>query len=537
MALVTTRLNLTASSIPLLTKNYNASVLQRSPGDVDYIITNSYSGAEADAFIGIPTFLFLENALPYSHGMRAVGFKEVLAGVDEKKLVFDDARVLQYGTGAGILFVPAKGQNYFNRGFNWEHHAAPLAMAGYVTTAYLKGVSYICYPGNGIYTFHERLGQFLPVNFKGISANSLKGVVAANGYLIGYDNDTIYWSDPTDELNFIPAVASGAGSESALAVKGEIVACFPVENGFIIYTKVNAVSAMFSGDSRFPWVYRELDGSGGISNPQHVAWSSNFSGHYAWTTAGLQLMSLQDAQLVFPAVTDFLTGGELEVFIGDTGLTAGNSAITDFSPYGQLYEDPGPTEIMTQRLPEGKPAMTVRLAVVASRYFVVSYGLFNLTHALVYDIALKRWGKICKEHTAVFEYADPKTGSAVPTKSLAFMSHNGSVSVVSSTKDETDKSKSVCMLGPVSVVRNADANLLGVKASNLSINNSEFYILRSFNGNSWTPRQQMTLVDFADGQATFQDIIPGRSFVLMFKGEFDLNAVTCQFNTLRTGKL
>lgn len=534
MAIVTTRLNLTASSLPLLTKNYNASVLQRAQGDVDYVITNSYSGSEADAFIGIPTFLFLENAMPYAHGMRAVGFQQVLAAQQEKKIIFDDARTLQYGTGNSILFVPARGQNYFSRGYNWEHSPAPMAMAGIVTTAYLKGITYICYQGNGIYKFNPTWGQMESVVLQGISAASLKGIVAANGYLVGFDTDTIYWSDPTNELNFQPAVATGAGSESALAVRGEIVTCLPVENGFIIYTKVNAVSAVFSGDSRFPWIYREIDGSGGIASQNHVAWSSNFTGHYAWTTAGLQLLSLQEAALVFPAVTDFLAGNELEIFVGDTGLGAGNSANESFGPYGQAYQDLGPTEILTQRLPEGKPSMSVRTTVVGSRYFVVSYGLFNLTHALVYDMALKRWGKIRKDHTAVFEYAPAESGTASPTKSLAFLEQSGAVSVLTTVGE---KPEAVCMIGPISVGRGTNANLLGVKASNLSINNSEFYVLASPTGNSWNPRKVMPLVEFDEGQALFQDVIPGKSFVLMFKGDFDLNAISCQFNTMRTGKL
>jgi len=121
----------------------------------------------------------------------------------------------------------------------------------------------------------------------------------------------------------------------------------------------------------------------------------------------MQLVGIQEAQSIFPEVTDFLLGAELEDYVGELGLQPGNAAPElNASVYGEFATAQfGQNQLMIQRLPPGTNGMLVKIAIVASRYLVISHGIQELTHMLVYDTALRRWGKLRKKHVAVFEHS------------------------------------------------------------------------------------------------------------------------------------
>ncbi len=535
MARTIFRVNLTASSFPMLSKHYGDSVAGRGRLDTDYVITNQYSGSQADAFIGIPTFIYMHNCVPYTHGVQSLGFREIAGGF-RGSTEFDHAYTLRYGTEKAAIFVGAKGRNYVNQGHGWQSVEAPFRMAGTVTIAYLKETTYICYQGNGIYKLNPSTGQITPVVLQGLNTSSLKGITAANAYLIAYDENTIYFSDPTDELNFQPTLSSGAGSESVLQIRGKIVCALPIENGFIIYTTTNAVSAVFSGESRFPWVYREIDGSSGIQKPEHVAWTSNYAGHYAWTTAGLQSISVQTADIVFPEVSDFLAGRELEDYVGDLGLFPGNSAKNSSAgPFGEFLEMPvGPNQLLINKLPETLEQMQIKVAMISSRYLVVSYGLLELTHALIYDIGLKRWGKIRKKHVAVFEYFNLETGMGLAKKTLALLDKSGKISLATvDNASDVDKSDSVVMLGRIQPMRGQNADLLAVESSVLHQTKGQLAVIASLNGSDYLPEIKPVIVDAGFNKIVHQMEIFGRNFILKYTGDFQLNSIQAVANITR----
>lgn len=538
MSRTTFRLNMTASSFPLVSSNYGASVAGRGRFDTDYVVTNQYSGSQADAFIGIPSFLYLHNCLPFTHGMQSVGFAQVAPGLPGAK-DFDSAFQLQFGTDPSIIFVPAKGINYVKApNNNWQSAPTPMRMAGMVTTAYLKGKSYICYQGNGIFTYNKVTGQIVPVTLGGLNSSSLLGITAANSYLVAFDSDTVYFSNPTDELDFQPTLASGAGSESILQAKGKIICCLPIENGFIVYTTRNAVSASFSGDSKFPWIYREIDGSSGINSHEHVAHTSNFAGHYAFTSAGMQLVGIQESQSIFPEVTDFLLGAELEDYVGELGLQPGNAAPElNASVYGEFATAQfGQNQLMIQRLPPGTNGMLVKIAIVASRYLVISHGIQELTHMLVYDTALRRWGKLRKKHVAVFEHSTEAAKIPGNTR-IAILERSGRVNIVSpvSYPGVIDKSDSVLFLGRIQAQRGQNGELLAVDSSRMSLTDSKLSVLASLNGNSWQP-EVTPMLTHGDPEAQRHQLTAfGKSFVLKYTGDFKLSSVEVDVNVTRGG--
>lgn len=529
MSAVLFRLNLTASSMPLLTRHYGASVAGRGRLDTDYVITNQYSGSQADAFIGIPTCIYQHNVLPYTHGVKSVGYKKVHGGF-KGNFDFDSVFTLRSATGVA-LFSPAKGLNYVNTGYSWQSTPAPHRMAGQVTVAYLKEVSYVCYQGNGIYRLNSAISQFQAIQLAGLNTSSLRGITAANSYLIAFDDDTVYYSDPTNELNFQPTIGSGAGAESVLQVKGKIIACLPIENGFFIYTTVNVVAATYSGDVRYPWVYREIDGSAGITDSSHVAWTSNYSGHYAWTAAGLQFLTPEKATLVSPEVTDFLLAGEVEEYVGELGLYPANTAPNSAAgPYGEyITEYLGKNHFVSNKLSPGQK-MQVKLALVASRFLCISYGQLELTNILVQDLALQRWGKLKIKHTQVLDYP---FGEEVSLNKVAVVNKSGAVFLLCPPTQATEPLDSVYISGRIQAQRGLNCEVLGVQASTVS--SGKAFVLPSRNGMSLDPAEELYPVDVSQEQVTFATSVYCANFLLAIIGDFELNSVTCKVNTARSG--
>jgi hypothetical protein len=200
--------------------------------------------------------------------------------------------------------------------------------------------------------------------------------------------DGIYVLRDIDENKFLFSPAGGknyvfdgdVGSGIPEDIKGKIVVCLPITNGFIIYCTKNAVGASFSQNVRYPFVFKEVESSAGIASMDHISWQDNANFHYAWTQAGLQKVNKSKAELVFPEISDFLASKKFETF-NETTFTLEITKLTS--------------------------QFKLKLAIIGRRYFAISYGITELTHVLVYDVALKRWGKLKIDHVAVFEYSIP----------------------------------------------------------------------------------------------------------------------------------
>jgi len=88
-------------------------------------------------------------------------------------------------------------------------------------------------------------------------------------------------------------------------------------------------------------------------------------------------MSSQKAQIVLPEITDFLAGKVFEDF-------------------DEVTKELSLTELTA--------TMKKKTKFISSRYLIVSYGITEFTHALIYDIALERLGKLKIAHVDCFEY-------------------------------------------------------------------------------------------------------------------------------------
>lgn len=379
------RANLSAANFPLSQTFFGQSVIVgRSDQNFNREID---SNADVDKDRGVPQVIYCHNVVPTGQGFQSVGFDTRIAAATPAVTDFDQFFTLRDADDNRFLFSPAAGNNYVWDSANFEWTSLPFAAEApvtektLVTVAFIRGITYICYANYGVFTYNTETKVLDPVTLNGLTIENVKGICGAAGYLIVWDDVSVSWSTPTDELDFVPDITTGAGGGSVQDARGKIIACVEITNGFIVYTSKNAVGASYSANVRFPFVFKEVQGSGGIVDITKVSYGDNLGVHYAYTSVGFQVINKGEAKQSFPEVTDFLAGSIFEDFDATTFLFT--------------------TEYLTTQL-------NVKVNVCGDRYVVVSYGKTSLfTHALVYDITFKRWGKLRIDHVDVAPFEAP----------------------------------------------------------------------------------------------------------------------------------
>lgn len=398
MSRQTFRLNILAADFPFLIDNYGRSIVYPQQ-DMHYQRPNAYTGSEADKNLGIPQLIFCENVMPASYGLQSITYSVTVnrTGVN----IFDSALYLRDSAENRTLFSPAivgttaNRFTYNNAAQAWSSSPVTVPAGSRCTVANVKKRTFVHFSFAA--TFYEWTGVWSAVAFTGITAANIKGLCAANAYNIIYDKDTIYWSSTLDPTDFIPSLITGAGSSKVLALKGDIVVCYGIDDGFIIYTTGNVVVAKFSGNTRFPWNFKEIKNTSGIQDQEHAAPFGSGSDFYVYSTNGLMVNTYTRSQQDFPALNEFLGCRRLQTW------DPVNKAIT---------------------VTDSTDAFKIKIEFVGNRWLVLSYGIGQLDYALVYDVSLKRWGKLKIPHVDCFEYFG-NVGSAGSIQGVTWQQLNG----------------------------------------------------------------------------------------------------------------
>jgi hypothetical protein len=398
MAQIPFRANLANDDFPLLSALHGRTVIIGRL-DQDYELeVNTQNRLQKEK--QIPQAYYVHNVMPSGQGYQSIGYIEKIpakVGTTD----FRDAFIIRDPDENKALLSPSAGKNYiFDRNFNEWRSISPILAAenALVTVAYIEGDTYIYYEKIGAFKYN-RLTQLLdPVVLVGLVAANINGICSANGFLLAWDDlNNIYRSQAGDVLNFTPDPALGSGSGIPEDIRGKIVILLPIANGFIVYTTANAVGAVFQQNIRYPFIYREIEGSAGIIRGDHVSWQDNLGEHYVWTIAGLQKVNKTKAAPIFPEATDFIVSKIFE----------------DFNTVTNTFEV---TKLASQ--------VNIHLTVVGARFIVISYGIgtTEFTHAIVHDLAYKRFGKLKINHVDCFTYFVSNLSGEITWEMLAGLS-------------------------------------------------------------------------------------------------------------------
>ena len=530
------RLNLASAIFPFYTDASGRTVM------IPQLDENfdRYNAANTVPDKGVPQVFYMHNVMPIAGGFQSIGYLPILAGLPGET-DFDTCFNLSSEDSSTVLFVPAGGKNYVFDGsvggWNSVSPITPPKVNSLVTVAYVKGVSYIYYENYGCYKYDTTTHLFVPVTLTGLTATDVIGICESNGYMIAWTDNAIAWSSISDPTNFVPSIQTGAGGGALQERKGKINFCVKMPSGFIAFCEQNSVGCRFSSNTDFPFIFRAIPGSGGVNAVEDAASQASLPYFPAMTTAGIQQVSIDDAISTMQDVSDFLTSGVFEDYDDVTNVFSIENT------GGQLG---------------------TKFTAVANRWIVISYG-FNApdyTHAIVYDMALNRYGKLKLPHRACFQYVPPDpygqityamlmhtpisalssttyaelfTGGIasdpVPKYNLAFLQSDGTIQLVdfdvlNSTTNGT------FIIGKFQHVRN---KVITHQVTEIeTIRNSDqfsFLVLPTLNGKDWLPAVPATRLLDGDAIVTYGARVTGKNISLVCKGSFNLTTMILRYTT------
>lgn len=482
--------------------------------------TRTVLGSEAGKAPAVeerPGVAYCHNVMPTEYGLNSVGYLSVIpaAGlaVLPLGLVFTDVRVA-YGDAKSRLYLGWDdiGRVYalLSGATAWIALPATIPATGgpgfssnSVTLGTVNGVSYILYSTIGAFTYNEVTNKLDNVTLTGLNIAEILGVVASSGYLVAYTNQAIAWSSTILPTDFVPSTVTGAGGGNVAGIAGAIIFCTSNTLGILVYTAANTLAGTYTGNTQFPFKFREIEDSKGGINLDRVAYEANSRTQFVFSKAGLQSISSQRAEAILPDVTDFLAGKRLE----------------DYNETTKLYERTNLGASVT---------MLKKIKYIASRYLVISYGITSFTHALVFDTALSRLGKLRIGHVDVFEYVDAQT--EISKESIAFVLSTGEVQVVDFSVEATN-SFGVVILGKAQFSRTRFINLLGVEVENIDESSSLTVSSQvSLDGKNFTDVVG-TLDESNENFREYHFRSQAKNHSIVFLGKFNLVSAILRYST------
>lgn len=379
MADVTYRANLSANVIPTDPLLFGRSVIIKDR-DNNYA-PNLAAKTDSDKDIGLPQVLYIANCLPTEYGYTSVGYygsKEKCPG--RPYIAFP----VRSTTDTALLVHTDEGHLYR---LKKDGEAAVIpefvyigTYVGNLTYAHVSGTTYIFISGLGCYTYNFTTKVLDSATLNGLSVDAILGITATGGYLLAWSEDAIAWSSLVDPTDFVPSLDTGAGGGSVEGARGPLTVCVSNSYGVYIFTESNCVSAQLSNNARFPFTFKEIVGSSGVSSVQEVSYEGNQNSAYAFTSVGFQQISHNGAKNIWTQLHE--NGLNTPKWTEDTPISGA----------AQLGQD-------------GR-ILAAKIVTVASKYVCVSVQARGETYydqIWIYDIALDRWGRLVIDHLEVFE--------------------------------------------------------------------------------------------------------------------------------------
>lgn len=529
MAQIPYRANLQSMTFPLLSELSGRTVINPQTDNTYQRFMSSDGQSPIDT--GVPSIFYCHNVMPSTYGWQSITYStQFIAPSPSTDLDFERtdliyaAQVTTSGSPAVETLVSTGFKSYLalaKTGANavyivdptnntWKPVlGAPTIPADcVVTVATINGVSYIEFSTVGCYIYNNNTNSLIERTLAGLTKSTILGIVAANGYLNAWTKTGVAWSSTVNVEDFVPSDTSGAGGGQVQEARGEIVTAVATSLGYILYTKENAVSVIYSGNSEFPWNFKAIPASGGVSSVDVVSQQQAAGYQQVYSTNGMQQVAHQRCNTIVPNITDFIAGNMFEDF--DTTTNTFVNSKFDW-------------------------VMRKKLAVVADRYVVLSYGKFptgDMTHALVLDLTQTRMGKLKITHTACFELRSLNSQvTELPRDSLAFLQHDGTVKVVDFSLMQTAED-SVLILGKFQYVRQKLLELTTLEVENIETGDDfASYAMPSLNGKTFQPVTQGYLLESQNNYRKFVwDGAIGVNVSWLFKGTFNINSIVGWFS-------
>ncbi len=529
------RLNLSSALFPFYTEAAGRTIMLPE-NDENF---DRYNAANTTPDKGVPQVFYMHNVMPIAGGFQSIGYTQQLAGIPGAQ-DFDTCFPIINSFQSTVYFVPADGKNYiFDGNVGAWVSTSPLppgaVPAGVlVTTAFVQGITYIYYKNYGCFVYNDTTRLLEQVALTGLTDADVVGILGANGYLIAYTRTGVFWSSLSNPTDFIPSIQTGAGGGDVAEAKGHINFGVGISGGFLLYCQKNIVGASYTANTGFPYIIKEVTGSAGVDSISDVGYQGNLPYQVAMTAAGFQQVSLDSAIPTLPEMSDFFTAKIFEDF--------DELSVSFSSEYlgGQ---------------------MDIKISSISDRFIVISYGKLQrvYTHALIYDIALNRYGKLKLPHSSAFAYIAPAPSGfltyaelmntpiyslgdttyadfftslqleVTPKQNLAFLQADGTVQLVDFSISE-ENANGVFIIGKFQFNRNnvfvhQKTEIESIRTSNYCAG----WLLPSFDGKSFEAAQGTVINYQGPLTRTYAKRFTAQNISLCLIGAFNLTSMVLNF--------
>lgn len=512
--------------------------------------------------------IYAENVMPVPTGIRSVGYAQRIAPTVNDD--FDSIFALRDADENTVLYSPSAGKNYiyddvagaWSTTTHNEIFTPRTVKTGYspansrVTYAYVDGFTFVCFSrllasdnsDMSIMVWDTATKTLKPAN--GLLANvpypagEIDGISSSNGYLLLFSGISVAWAGfngtAFDYQIYANGNLTGSGRQTPEDIKAPITALISLPGGFVIFTGKNAIAASYHAQTLgTPWVFREIPNAGGLEFYEQATVEGSKGTLVAYTTSGLQSISLNSSELDNIEVADFIATRVIERYNLESHEFTRGSTNLDFY---------------------------VKVSNVANRFTVISYGTYPgvYSYALVYDGALKRWGKLRMVHrdcfywnygaiTGSLTYAamgDISYGSQLNVSydataqqsnaftaaqhSLAFLKASGEVIIAdwsSSLRDAEDEA--VAVIGRVQLTRASNVQFNRVELEGFTA--GQLLIAPSYDGANLSTPQELITIQSDPLLHVAGSMIDCKNFNLIVQGTFNLSTVIIEGTT--TGKI
>ena len=334
-----------------------------------------------------------------------------------------------------------------------------------ITVATVNAVSYTMIRQSLCYVYDESAASIVSTTLTGLTLSTILGLVASSGYLIAFSATAVAWSSTIDPTDFVPSTVTGAGGGKIAEARGAILAAVSTDKGFLLYTEGNVISATYTGNSAFPFKFKEVAGSAGVEGLDQTAFDTNSDIAFSYSNTGLQAINATKANIVLP---------ELGVQLSNNVIESYNTTTGQF------------TDLALNKIHK-------KLRYIGNRYLVLSYGLSETayTTALVYDTTLNRMGRFLISHVDVIDLLGTFELSPV-ANSIAFLNALGKLTYASFSSPELQSEGSLILgqlqdrHGKLLTIQSIEVQNTGYIDALSALGNLEVKVMSSFDGSVFT---------------------------------------------------
>jgi len=408
MAAIAYRANLSSASYPMTISDGGRTVIIPGP-DNNYDRRVDPTGQQLDA--GIPQALYLENVMPTNNGYQSVGYwaptvpmtvpsvgafigqvidiRATETFIGPSFYDFSVRNVPLYAWNTGAFTAGPYGTNTVT------FVGTPAVSGGIYSTAVIKGVCYFyCYTATVQELYIATVSVSGQLTLTNITATVLPAlflsdkisICASNNYLITHTNTTAYWSSTTTPTDFTSSLVSGAGQIDPNNSDDALIYVKETLNGFYLYAQNNILYAEYTGNARYPFKFVAVTDSTGLFSGRRWEFFGQVdtAGHYVIEkNKNIKFLQRNQSTPLATEVADFMSKNPVQELL--------NSTTNTFL-----------AQIVATEVPS--------IYVYMNRYILVSVNgtnntggsLEKYTHVIVFDIQLRRYGRLKLDHSFLF---------------------------------------------------------------------------------------------------------------------------------------